>query len=357
MFRRLLAGYKGQFHTKAGDQSHLKTLKKINYPDALIKRREILGGLAVLPFTGSLISSLFNQKRWISFEEKNLFDRVTNPLPQQHKPVVGDDQKVPHAKIGNLEISRMILGGNVIGGWAHARDLLYVSQLVKTYFTDEKVFETFALAETYGINTFLSNPILSRVINEYWKRGLGKIKFISDCGGKTLTEGIKISIDNGASACYVHGQIADDLVAAGKVEEIAEGLELIRANKLPAGIGGHKLETVKACVEYGIKPDFWMKTLHQDNYWSANKINQNDNIWCTDPDDVIQFMKDRKEPWIAYKILAAGAIEPENGMKFAFEKGADFICMGMFDFQVKEDVNTLMGVLQSDLNRERPWMA
>ena len=37
---------------------------------------------------------------------------------------------LPKGKIGDLEISRMICGGNLIGGWAHARDLLYVSNLL-----------------------------------------------------------------------------------------------------------------------------------------------------------------------------------------------------------------------------------
>ncbi len=356
LFRKLFNRDYNQTNPENGKSHGSKTLRKIGYTDALISRREILGGLAMLPFAGSLLPSVFTQKKWVSFEEKNLRDRLTGGEVNT-SVAIGDELQVPHASIGDLEISRMILGGNVIGGWAHARDLLYVSQLVKTYFTDEKIFETFTLAEKFGINAFLTNPLLCPVINKYWKQGLGKIKFISDCGGKTLTEGIQVSIDNGASACYVHGQIADDLVAEGKVEEIAKGLELIRKNHLPAGIGGHKLETVKACTDFGIKPDFWMKTLHQDNYWSANKVNQNDNIWCTDPDEVVQFMKDRKEPWIAYKILAAGAIEPAEGMKYAFEKGADFICLGMFDFQVKEDVSTLMGVLRSGLKRERPWMA
>jgi hypothetical protein len=196
---------------------------------------------------------------------------------------------------------------------------------------------------------------LIRVINEYWKQDLGRIKFISDCGAEDLFEGIRISIDNGASACYIHGGIADNLVKKNKVDDIAKGLELIRQNGLPAGIGGHRLETVNACVEYGLKPDFWMKTLHHTHYWSAFKDNRNDNIWCTDPDETISRMRDVSQPWIAYKILAAGAIEPSTGFRYAFENGADFICVGMFDFQIEEDVKLTLEVLHSDLKRKRPW--
>ena len=91
------------------------------------------------------------------------------------------------------------MGGNLIGGWAHARDLLYVSQLVKTYHTDRKVFETLRLAEQCGINTFLTNPQLARVINAYWRREGGKIQFVSDCGYKDdVLAGVKLSVDVGA---------------------------------------------------------------------------------------------------------------------------------------------------------------
>ena len=40
---------------------------------------------------------------------------------------------------------------------------------------------------------------------------------------------------------------------------------------------------------------------------------------------------------------------------YAFENGADFICVGMYDFQIVDDVNIALDVLKSDLQRRRPW--
>ena len=334
--------------------------KKFRFAERIVNRRDIVKGLAILPFVGPAILSKATGKEWISFEEQNLKDRLrgTGKTGPGSTEALSPDKplKVPHAKIKDLEISRMILGGNLIGGWAHSRDLVYVSDLVKKYFNDEKVFETFAAAEKFGINAFLTNPILCRVINEYWKRDLGKIKFISD-GGFNPFEGVPQSVDNGACACYVHGGAADIMVQNGKVDDIGKAVELIRKYKIPAGIGAHNLATVKACVDKGIVPDFWMKTIHHTNYWSANKENQNDNIWCTDPEETKEFMKNLKQPWIGYKTLAAGAIDPKVGMRYAFENGADFICVGMFDFQIQDDVITVVEILNSDIKRERPWMA
>ncbi len=332
-----------------------------------IGRREILRNLVTIPVFGVFVLAVLQKYGWESYEEKLLeknADAVSRATVRTFNfSSLGDLQgQVPHSKIKGVDFSRVILGGNLIGGWAHARDLLYASKLVKAYHNRDKIFETFLLAEKCGINAFLTNPVLSAVINEYWRRGIGKIKFISDSGGKNLLDGVKVSIDMGASACYTHGGITDNLAKEGKIEEIGKALDLIRQNGLPAGIGGHRLETVKACVEYGLKPDFWMKTFHHTNYWSAGPVEdrdsmEHDNIWCSNPDETMKYMKNLEEPWIAFKTLAAGAIHPKVGFHYAFSGGADFICVGMYDFQIVDDVNIALAVLKQELPRERPWYA
>ena len=326
-----------------------------------IDRRELVKNLATLPIFGGFVIASIKKRGWISYEEKflNGTDAITSATKKSFNFSSLKDLKsqIPHAKIGDLELSRVILGGNLVGGWAHARDLIYVSKLVKSYFNEEKIFETFLLAEKCGINTFITNPSLARIVNTYWKKNIGKIKFISDCGFVDHLKGARISIDAGASACYLHGDLTDSLAKQGKFEELGKTLEFIKENGLPAGLGAHSLETVKGCVEYGLKPDFWVKTLHHTKYWSANKENQHDNIWCTDPKDTIEYMDSIDVPWIAFKTLAAGAIHPEVGFKYAFENGADFICVGMYDFQIVDDANIATTILNSNLKRKRPWMA
>jgi hypothetical protein len=68
-------------------------------------------------------------------------------------------------------------------------------------------------------------------------------------------------------------------------------------------------------------------------------------------------MRQLPQPWIAFKILAAGALHPKNEFKHAFEGGADFICVGMYDFQVVDDVNIALAVLNGPLVRGREWRA
>ena len=322
-------------------------------------RRTVLKALVSLPFLGAFAFAFLRKKALLSHEEKNLVDAVSSATVKKFEFTSLDQLKgqVPSAKIGNVELSRLILGGNLIGGWAHARDLIYVSKLVKAYHHREKVFETFALAEQCGVNTILTNPALCGIINDYWDSGIGKIQFISDCGGGDLLERVQESIDKGACACYIQGGVADRMVQEGKFDLMGKALDLIRDNKMPAGLGGHRLDTVMQCVDKGLKPDFWMKTLHKTDYWSAQPEQERDNIWCWNPEETIQYMNGLEQPWIAFKILAAGAYHPSTAFKYAFESGADFVCVGMYDFQIVDDVNMALDVLNAKVKRQRPWRA
>ncbi len=311
-----------------------------------------------------------------SFEEKVLGAEIKTGRAPASGAKVAAPLELPRGKIKGLEVSRMICGGNLIGGWAHSRDLIYVSPLVKAYHTDEKIFETLRLAERRGVNTVLTNPTSDRVINDYWNLEGGKIQWISDRASGDLKDSIRRSVDNGAHAIYLQGGICDKLVREGKLAVIEDGLKFMQARQVPCGLGAHSLDTVKACVKAGFQPDFWVKTLHQDTYWSATPEKNrrpfdeiggrsaehgqhHDNMWCTNAQETIAYMAKLKQPWIAFKVLAAGAIHPRLAFQWAFESGADFLCVGMFDFQVVENTDLAARALAAvaDRRRPRPWMA
>ena len=150
------------------------------------------------------------------------------------------------------------------------------------------------------------------------------------------------------------------------MDRIGELIGLIKQAKLIAGVAGHELRTPQVVEEAGIDVDFYVKTLHDQSYWSKQQPGQDqdiidnygiDNYWCKEPNRVIGFMSEVEKPWIAYKVLAAGAIQPRHGFRYAFQNGADFAAVGMFDFQVAEDVAVANEVLGDTLNRERRWFA
>jgi len=83
--------------------------------------------------------------------------------------------------------------------------------------------------------------------------------------------------------------------------------------------------------------------------------NPSDNYWSVAPERTIEFMKEVKQPWLAFKVLAAGAIHPKDGFKFAYENGADFVLAGMFDFQVAQDAQIARQIIAAIKDRPRPW--
>jgi hypothetical protein len=284
-------------------------------------------------------------------------------------------------KLGTLNVTRLFLGCNQVSGYSHSRDLKYVGRLMQEYQTDERVLNTWQLCEEQGINTLLSDPFEKpvRLMKRYRKERGGKIQWISevhphkyyyDIRLADLKEHLKQVIDNEPNALYVQGGVCDSFVDRGLLDELGETLELMKQTGLPSGLGAHSVENPRACLKAGMKPDFFMKTYHPDDYWSATPRAQrieflvdarspdnHDNIWDIKPEATRELMASVQKPWIAFKVMAAGAIPPEMAFRFAFRGGADFICAGMFDFQVAENVAIAKKVLAEKSNRTRLWMA
>lgn len=328
-------------------------------------------------FLGTAAAGALASGAAMGLEERILLAAVQDGKADR-PATLADPASMPYGQVGDVRVSRLMIGGNLIGGWAHSRDLMYVSRLFKAYNTDEKVFETLALAEQHGINTIQNDPACMDLVYRYNKERGGKMQSLvcihPEPDKDKVRNEIAHLIDRGATLLYTHGEMTDRLTMAGRVDVLAQCMELIREAGVPAGIGSHSLETPKACEKENVGAQFYVKTFHTDQYWSASPEDKRqewcwylprsgeagtyfDNMWCINPTETSEFFKSVNKPWFAFKVLAAGALHPRVAFPYVLRNGADFVIVGMFDFQIAENVAMFKETFGKLGNRERPWMA
>lgn len=349
-----------------------------------IKRRSLIKKMAALPVVYGLskldfyasASPITNSGEYISSENMALLQDIKGPLPK--------------GKFWNWEISRLIIGCNPMGGWSHARDLSYVGTLSRKWHTNDKMKETWAIAEKAGINFANLVAFQYPLFEEFKKETGSKMLSVSQCSIGREDDRLlplKEAVDGGVDCIYIQGENTDGLAQNKQLDCLHDAYEYVRSQNMPFGIGAHSLQTIKDTIELGIKADFYYKTFHHDRYWSAtpkeNRVEYpqrnifaarpagasggqqvftypdhdqyNDNMWDMFNDQTIEFFKTIKVPLFGFKVLAAGAIRPADGIRWAFENGSDFVCLGMYDFQIVDDVNTTIDILSTLGKRDRPW--
>jgi uncharacterized membrane protein YphA (DoxX/SURF4 family) len=333
-------------------------------------RREALKHLATLPILGAMGWGAFRH----SSSEVDVMSGATIQLNFSTLDKLKGE--LPKGKIGPHEISRLVAGGNLVGGWSHARDLIYTDSLFKAYNTEKKVYETLMLAEQAGINTINIGFPTNALLAKYKKATGSKIKVISqihpDMEKGDYFVNIDKAIDFGVDIVQIQGNQVDWLVRDNRIDVVEKMMDHIRSQGYVAGLASHTVDALIATEEAGIIPDYYMKTMHHDQYWSAHPIENrvpfevdgknyldhnrfHNNCFCLFPDRTVEFVQRATVPVMGFKVLAAGAIHPEDGFNWAFQNGADFICVGMFDFQLVDDVNITIDVLNKLQGRTREW--
>ena len=240
---------------------------------------------------------------------------------------------LPQGKIKNLPVSRLLLGGNLLTHYTHSRDLRYVYSLAARYNTEAKILETLSLAEQHGVDTLVIHtvPETMRILQKHRKEQGGKIKWIVcptaavEGDLSAYRKAVDDLVRDGAEAIYLWGVRSDALVQQGKLDLIAKAVEMVKAHGLPSGVGAHDLSVIKECEKQQIEADFYIKTFHHHTLptgpeagGAERAYNEVPGYWCKHPEETIEVMRDVKKPWIAFKVMAAGAIPPQNAFRYAF---------------------------------------
>ncbi|MGM0494003.1 MAG: hypothetical protein ACQER1_13760 [Armatimonadota bacterium] len=258
---------------------------------------------------------------------------------------------LPHVNFCGLDVSRLILGGNPFSGFSHQsreRD-----EEMMNYYTIERLKETLARAEDAGINTTImrSDAHIHRLLREYYNEG-GEIQWIAQvCGNRSLegfAKEVRLAADAGAVAGYLHGGLLDACYADRDEEGFARLVEALREGGFPVGTAGHSAEAHLWAYELDLSLDF-----HVVCFYNCGSLHdgKGEKFQEPDPEHAMAAIQQIDKPCIAYKIMAAGRVEPRAAFERAFAgiKPGDVVNVGMYrgdnDNMVEENAGMVGEIL------------
>ena len=243
------------------------------------------------------------------------------------------------AEIAGVKFSRLALGGDLIAGHAHARDLIWTDEFMRRYNGGVTLGRTVRYCLHCGIDAVFAEPAFLEPMRKAAKEAGGDLAFFANC---TNAQDAAQARDGGAKGVYLRPELADELARKGDAAQLKSLVDALKSTGLPAGVGAEDVETVKFCATNGVAPAYWVLAFHSLDYPAATLKTRCNSIWCVDPKAAAAYMKTRPEPWVAIRCLAGGAIDPVKAYKFAKDNGAAAAAIDLLDYRIVETVNGIM---------------
>ncbi len=238
-------------------------------------------------------------------------------------------------KIGDIEVSRFILGSNPFSGFSHQgvdRDREMVH-----YYNCENIKRVLKEAESLGVNTLIArgDHHMQRVMMEYWDQGGTLQWFGQTCPElgppeKTLT----LVSRAGAPACHIHGGYTDHLMANGELDKLRPSVEHGRKLGLTIGCAGHITDTIR-WVEENLDVDYYMCSYYNPIPRKVNAEHQagtQEMYLEEDRQAMTDLIRTLSKPVIHYKVLAAGRNDPKEALEVVARtmRPGDAVCIGIY---------------------------
>ena len=301
-------------------------------------------GFARTLLPGAAVLAVFGGCFWLQHKNGAFkkVEAVTSATVKVHEFTALAALKAPlaeKAKVGGVEISRLALGGDLIAGHAHARDLIWTDEFMRRYNGGVTLGRTVRYCLHCGIDAVFAEPaFLAPMLAE--AKAFGKeLKAFANCAD---AKDAALAASGGARGVYLRPETADALARKGDAAGMKSILAALKGPGLPTGVGAEDVATVKFCVANGIVPDFWVLAFHSLDYPAARMETRCNNIWCLDPKTAAEFMKTRPEPWVAIRGMAGGAITPAAAYRFARDNGATAVAIDLLDYRIVETVNGIV---------------
>ena len=270
---------------------------------------------------------------------------------------------VPTIRLGGLEVSKLIIGGNPFSGFSHQR--VERDREMKRYYTVERIKATLRHAESLGVNTIVARADnhIGRILLEYWAEG-GTIQWIAQTCSEisSLRDSIGAAAAGGAKGCYVHGGKMDWALAKGDMSEAVAGVEWIRQAGMVVGVGAHRPKVLAWAEETRLDVDFYMCSYYDPtprDYDPVHNPNAPESWLPEDRDRMLRTIAGLSRPALHYKVLAGGNADVAESMAVAAEhlRPQDAVVIGVFlkdkPDMIEEDIRLLFDGADRDERDER----
>jgi len=258
-------------------------------------------------------------------------------------------------KLGDLEVSRFILGGNPPSGFSHWNAAMDEEQ--KHYYTCDRIKAVYREAERLGVTTHVgrADHHIMRVLTEYWDEG-GKIQWIAQtCPELGMPErGAQNGIRNGAKAVFIHGGQMDHKQIHNRLEDIPPVINMIHDAGLPAGVAGHQTNVFEWAEEH-LDCDFYMCSYYDPvlrDKTPEHLADSDENFDDADRERMTQMIQKLSKPVIHYKVLASGRHDPKEAFRYTASKmrPGDAVCVGIYPKERPNELEEDVGLLEEALS-------
>lgn len=248
---------------------------------------------------------------------------------------------LPTMKIGDTDITRLIVGSNPFTGKSHLNEA--VDADMKGHFTDECTFAMLKRCEEVGINAVQSRgsmPIMG-TLSRYRAVG-GRMHWLATTGKnlQTFDEELDEMMRYSPAAVCIHGELTDALYLSGNINMLGGLLERVKKKNIPAGICAHFPEVLAYAEEQDLRPDYYMASLYNlsqpDRSHDVNPTGE--RFEDSDIPKMYEVIRRLSAPTFALKILGAGRrcgtqeqVRAAFVEAFASMKPGDGVLVGMFD--------------------------
>jgi hypothetical protein len=261
---------------------------------------------------------------------------------------------LPTVGFCGLTVTRLIIGANPFGGYSHqnkARDTE-----MRSYYTVDRILETWERAQAAGINTMITNnetPHVLEAVRQYLGAG-GALQWIAQLNCRTKPDmhaAIDEAVELGCKAVYFHGALVDRAYAQQDAETIRDWCAYARSCGVLAGVAGHAPQA-----------HLWVDGLDVTDFHAVCLFNcgslhtgKGEKFRLADMAPALDAVRSIERPCIAYKIMGAGRIDARLAFEYAFEqiKPGDVVNVGMHrgdrDDMVEENAALVREILRVEV--------